>query len=195
MDPLPRRAGVPIRHRSAVADGHVRRATGGRAHRATGDEHAHRAAAEIALAEQIPPKKKGRNHLKGAYTSLLALATIDAAGTTLFVGNDEVLAFARMALDTLTFERFVPTTCFPARLAVVGNDRVMTVDHGAIPTLVDAGTGATVSQADQVIGGNAVGVTADGRSVFVGSPARATGICFATRLRRVRGSLRIAATT
>jgi cysteine-rich repeat protein len=94
-------------------------------------------------------------------------ATIDATGTTLFVGNDEVLAFARIALDTLTFERFVPTTRFPARLAWVGNDRLMTIDQG-FPTLLDARTGAIVSQVDQVIGGNAMGVTADGSSVFVG---------------------------
>jgi cysteine-rich repeat protein len=95
-------------------------------------------------------------------------AAIDATGTTLFVGNDEVLAVARIALATPSFERFVPTPHYPARLAAVGGGRLMTVDLGGLPTLLDASSGSVISQAERLFEGSALGATADGGSVFVG---------------------------
>jgi cysteine-rich repeat protein/YVTN family beta-propeller protein len=99
--------------------------------------------------------------------------SIDPSGTTLFVGHDDLLAFARIRLDTLTFDGFVPTPRFPSRLAAVGGGLLVMLDrtYFTTPTLADGRTGEVLSQADVVGGGGVLGATADGTTVFVGAGA------------------------
>jgi len=94
---------------------------------------------------------------------------VDAAGTTLFVAHDDTTAFARIRLDTLGFAGFVATPRFPSRLAAVGGNRLVIVARAQFntPTLVDARSGAVLSQAAMVAGGE-VAASADGSTVFLG---------------------------
>ena len=94
---------------------------------------------------------------------------IDATGTTLFVAHDDVTAFARIRLDTPSFDGFVRTERFASRLASVGGGRLVILDRAQFntPMLADAITGAVVSRAGLVAGG-VVAATADGGTVFIG---------------------------
>jgi cysteine-rich repeat protein len=94
---------------------------------------------------------------------------IDAAGTTLFVGHQDVQGFARIKLDDLTFDRYVVAPRVTYQIAAVSGGRVVTIDwyQGTIPSLLDATTGAVLSQGGWAWFG-ALSATADGASVFVG---------------------------
>lgn len=104
---------------------------------------------------------------------------VDATGATLFVGHLDVQGFARIDLDTLTFVGFVAAPRDTYRLAAVGNGRVVTInnDQWTTPSLLDAATGAVLSEVDLVYEG-AVSATRDGATVFIGesslSSSRAT---------------------
>jgi hypothetical protein len=94
---------------------------------------------------------------------------IDAAGTTLFVGHLDVQGFARIHLDDLTFDRYVVAPRITYEIVAVSRDRVVTIDQyqGTKPSLIDATTGAVLSEGDWHYFG-ALSTTADGTSLFIG---------------------------
>ncbi|HEY6178029.1 MAG TPA: DUF4215 domain-containing protein [Kofleriaceae bacterium] len=104
---------------------------------------------------------------------------IDAGGTTLFVAHQDTMAFARIRLDTLGFDRFVHTSIFPARLAAAGAGRLVMLGRAQFnrATLTDAVTGQVMSQGDLVPGGS-VATTADGGTVFVGQSNTSSGTMY-----------------
>jgi len=101
---------------------------------------------------------------------------LDAAGTTLFVGHRNVQGFARIKLDTLTFDGFGVAPRDTYRLAAVSNDRVVTInnDQWNTPSLLDARTGAVLSEASWVYQA-AITTTADRATVFVGESGTSGG--------------------
>jgi cysteine-rich repeat protein/YVTN family beta-propeller protein len=113
---------------------------------------------------------------------------IDAAGTTLFVGHQDVQGFARIRLDDLTFERYVVTPRVTYQVAAVSNGRVVTIDEDqwTIPSLLDATTGAVLSEGSMAYD-SALSATADGTTVFVGEADSTGGN--ATRYSVVTGAL------
>lgn len=101
---------------------------------------------------------------------------IDAAGTTLFVGHLDVQGFARIKLDTLTFDGMVVAPRDTYRIASVGGGRVVTLDFDQwnTPSLLDARTGAVLSEGGLFYEG-ALAATPDGAAVFVGESGTSGG--------------------
>jgi cysteine-rich repeat protein len=101
---------------------------------------------------------------------------IDAAGTTLFVGHQDVQGFARIALDDLTFDHYVVAPRVTYQIAAVRGGRVVTIDwyQGTTPSLLDAATGAVLSEGGASYFG-ALSATADGATIFVGDGGSSGG--------------------
>lgn len=101
---------------------------------------------------------------------------VDAAGTTLFVGHQDVQGFARIKLADLTFDRYVPAPRVTYQIAAVRGERVVTVDwyQGTTASLLDARTGTVLSKGGSSYFG-ALGTTADGETVFVGDGGSSGG--------------------
>jgi DNA-binding beta-propeller fold protein YncE len=100
---------------------------------------------------------------------------IDAAGATLFVGHQDVQGFGRIKLDDLTFERYVVAPRVTYHVVAVSHGRVVTIDEDqwTIPSLLDATTGAVLSEGSMAYD-SALSASADGATVFVGE-ADSTG--------------------